>query len=338
MSTMIDPFKADGYSVAELSAAINVLPNNYGLLNEMGLFPDRPVTTRTILIEEQNGILALLPSAAPGSPATKGKVGKRKVRSFVVPHIPHGDTVLPSEVNGVRSFGSTTAVSGLDAKITEKLMTMKAKHDITREWLRMGALKGIILDGDGSTVLYNLYDQFGITAKVIDFALDVSTTIVKNKCTELKRWIETHLQGEIMQYIRVLVSPEFYDALTTHAEVEKAFGQYMALNQNLADDYRSGFKFGGLEFMEYNASATDSAGNSQAFIAANEGIAFPLGTSQTFATFNAPAEFNETVNTPGLPYYAKQQERDFQQGWDLYSESNPLPMCMRPAVLVKVTI
>lgn len=336
---MLNPFRANnGYGVAELSAAINVLPNNYGLLNQMVLFPDRGVTTRAILVEEQDGVLALLPSKMPGAPSTFGKVGKRKLRSFVIPHIPHQDVVLPSEVNGVRAFGSDSAVTSMDAKMADKLATMKAKHDITREWLRMGGLKGQIVDGDGTTVLYNLYDEFGITAKVIDFALDVSTTIVKNKCTELKRWIETHLQGEIMRYVQALVSPEFYDALTTHPEVEKAFGQYTALNQNLADDYRSGFKFGGVEWMEYNASASDSGGTTRQFIAANEGIAYPSGTNETFRTFNAPAEFNETVNTPGLPYYAKQQERDFNQGWDLYTESNPLPMCLRPAVLVKVTI
>jgi len=51
---------------------------------------------------------------------------------------------------------------------------------------------------------------------------------------------------------------------------------------------------------------------------------------------NAPADFNETVNTPGLPLYAKLAPRKFERGWDIHTQSNPLPLCRRPEVLVKV--
>ena len=51
----------------------------------------------------------------------------------------------------------------------------------------------------------------------------------------------------------------------------------------------------------------------------------------------APADFNETVNTLGQPLYAKQEPRKFERGTDLHTQSNPLPMCHRPGVLVKLT-
>jgi hypothetical protein len=65
-------------------------------------------------------------------------------------------------------------------------------------------------------------------------------------------------------------------------------------------------------------------------------IAFPLGTVDTFGTYFAPADFNETVNTLGQPLYAKQEPRKFERGTDLHTQSNPLPMCHRPGVLVKL--
>ena len=46
---------------------------------------------------------------------------------------------------------------------------------ITLEHLRMGALKGVILDADGST-LYDLYQEFEITPKVVNFALTTAST------------------------------------------------------------------------------------------------------------------------------------------------------------------
>jgi hypothetical protein len=54
------------------------------------------------------------------------------------------------------------------------LETMRNKHAITLEHLRMGALKGVILDADGST-LYDLFDEFDITPKTVNFALNADT-------------------------------------------------------------------------------------------------------------------------------------------------------------------
>lgn len=335
---MLDPFKSDNaYSMAELTVAINKLPNNYGLINQLGLFVDRGVTTRTILVEEMNGILSLLPSVAPSGPATMGKIGKRKTRAFVIPHIPHDDVVLPEEVQGVRAFGSETGTETMANLMALKLQTMKDKHAITLEWMRMKALQGILIDGDTTTTLYNFYTEFSITPKTVDFALDDEDTNVLAKTLEVKRHIETNLKGEMMTGMRALVSPAFYDALTSHVNVEKAFAQYQALNQNLASDYRRGFNFGGIEWVEYNATASTPDDVSHDFITSGEGHVFPLGTSNTFRTFYAPADFNETVNTPGLPVYAKQEARKFGRGWDLHTQSNPLPICLRPEVLVKVT-
>jgi hypothetical protein len=56
----------------------------------------------------------------------------------------------------------------------------------------------------------------------------------------------------------------------------------------------------------------------------------------TFKTIYAPADFLETVNTIGIPLYAKQEMRQYNRGLDLHMQSNPLPMCFRPGVLVKL--
>ena len=37
----------------------------------------------------------------------------------------------------------------------------------------------------------------------------------------------------------------------------------------------------------------------------------------------------------GLPLYAKQEPRQFGRGTDVHTQSNPLPICLRPEVLVK---
>jgi len=332
---MLNPFSNDAFNMVALTAAINRIPNNYGRLEQLNLMPAEGVRTRTILIEEMSGVLNLLPTMPVGAPSSLGTQGKRKVRSFVIPHIPHDDVVLPEEVQGLRAFGSENDLEALSNLIARKLQNMRNKHAITLEHLRMGALKGVILDADGST-LYNLYTEFDITPKTVTFALTTNTTEVLLKILEVKRHIEDNLRGEFMTGIYCLCSQGFFDALTTHGKVKEAF-QYFQRSQQLGNDYRAGFTFGGITFEEYRGQATDIAGNVRKFIADDEAHFFPLGTASTFRTYLAPADFNETANTLGMPLYAKQAPRKFERGTDVHTQSNPLPICLRPEVLVKGT-
>ena len=52
-----NPFELDAFNMSSLTAAINLLPNNYGRIRELTLFPAKSVRTRTICVEEQNGSL-----------------------------------------------------------------------------------------------------------------------------------------------------------------------------------------------------------------------------------------------------------------------------------------
>ena len=328
------PFADSAFSMTQLTQAINLLPNLYGRCESLNLFPTKSVRHRSIAIEERNGVLSLLSTQTPGAPGTVGERSKRKLRTFSIPHIPHDDVVLPEEVQGIRSFGSENELESLASVITDHLQSMRNKHAITLEYLRVGALKGVILDADGSELL-NLYDAFEIKPKVVNFGLSTATTDVKKKCLEVVRHIEDNLRGEFMTTVHALVSPEFFDSLTSHPKVKEAYERFEE-GAALRNDMRSGFTFGGITFEEYRGQASDADGNVRRFIDENAGHCFPMGTSETFATYFAPADFNETVNTLGLPLYAKQEPRRFDRGTDLHTQSNPLPMCHRPGVLVKL--
>lgn len=330
-----NPFEHDAFTMVSLTQSINLLPNMYGRCEQLNLFPGKGVPTRTIIVEERNGVLNLLPTMPVGSPGTIGSSPKRKVRSFNIPHIPHDDSILPQDYAGVRAFGTENQVQTLVGIVNDRLQQMRNKHDITKEYLRMGALKGNILDADGVTVIYNLFTEFQIQQKSIDFVLGTAGTDVRGKCMEVLRHIETNLMGEVMTGVRVLVSPEFFDKLTNHANVKAAYANYQAAATMLAGDLRKGFTFGGIIWEEYLGQASDLAGNVHKFVPAGEGIAFPEGTLDTFQTIYGPADFLETVNTIGQPYYAKMKVRDFERGVDLHTQSNVLPMCSRPALLVR---
>ena len=72
------------------------------------------------------------------------------------------------------------------------------------------------------------------------------------------------------------------------------------------------------------------------FVDASKAYFFPVGVPGLFRQYNAPADFVETANTIGLPRYAKQAaDQQFARWVMLHVQSNPLPICTRPRVLIK---
>ena len=80
MTLTRNPFDAGVYSLAEMTQAINILPNLYTRLGQIGLFRFEGVTQRSIVIEQREGVLSLLPSVPLGAPATVGNREQRSMR------------------------------------------------------------------------------------------------------------------------------------------------------------------------------------------------------------------------------------------------------------------
>jgi hypothetical protein len=333
---LVNPFTGTGFDLITLTNAINKLPNRYGRLEQLGLFPIKGVATRQVAVESKEGVLTLVPTAPWGGTAAQNKSGKRTMKSFMIPHMPFEDSVQAADVVGVRKFGSENELETVEARVNDKLQEMRDKLDQTLEYRRFGALKGIIYDADASTVIYNELTEFGVSLQSIDFDLDTSTTEVLLKCLQVKRYYEDNLKGERITGLLALVSEGFYDALTTHPTVKAAYSGWSAAQRNLTEDQRSGFTYGGITFEEYRATVTTPAGSATPLLAAKHGNIIPLGTTNTFVTWAAPADFVETVNTIGQQYYAKSEVQKFDRGLDLHIQSNVLPFCLRPELIVDI--
>ncbi|WP_247425129.1 major capsid protein, partial [Ralstonia pseudosolanacearum] len=146
-----------------------------------------------------------------------------------------------------------------------------------------------------------------------NFELAVDKTEVRNKCTDVLSMIDDSLLGEVTTGVHCLCSTDFFKALVSQKTVKEAYSRWRE-GIMLINDVRAGFEFGGITFEEYRGKASDANGKVRSFIEPGEAHAFPVGTLDTFATYFAPADFNETVNTLGQPMYAKQEPRKFDRG------------------------
>jgi hypothetical protein len=75
-------------------------------------------------------------------------------------------------------------------------------------------------------------------------------------------------------------------------------------------------------------------GNSNIGVPTDKAFFYPQGIEGLFEIYFAPADTFETVNTLGLPLYARMiPDRERDEWVRLEIESNPLTICTRPQVL-----
>lgn len=323
------------FSTEELSLAISSLPNRIGNPDDAALFRDIPGSTKTFDVEFYKEGNILVPTTEWGGVAPKNSDGDRTAESFLIPHMPLEDVVLASDVMGVRAFGSTQAET-VNGKVLDKLQSMKNKIDATLAFRRSKAKQGVILDANGKTLL-NYFTKFGVTQIEIDFELGTATTNVTAKCQDVIDAVEDGLGQEMYTSIEVEVDRAFYDALVAHKNVREIYLNWAAAEEKLGRSNASGFVFGGLKFTVNRQKApTGANGELEPIVALKTGTAYPKGTQDVFVNALAPADFNETVNTSALPYYAKQRTLDYDRGFGIHAQANQLPSVLKPAVLVKV--
>lgn len=331
----LDIFNDDAFSVTQLTKAINDTVHQPTRIGELGWFSEEPINTTSVFIERRGTTLNLIPAAPRGAPGRPESNDKSKLIPFSTVHLPQRASVRADEVQGVRAFGSETEVETVQNLLNRKLAKMRRNIDVTIEYQRIGAIKGKVLDADGTSELLDLNAAFGLTPPAdYDMGLETATTKVKQKVVGVKRLIEDSLGGLTYRSLRVLCSGSFFDALVGHDAVVKAYEQWMD-GQFSREDQRDngGFYFAGVYWEEYRGSVGGIP-----FIEEGTGYMVPEGVPDLFTTHFAPADYMETVNTMGLPYYAKQELMSFNKGVEVEAQSNPLCLNTRPDVVRKLVI
>ncbi|MDH4566175.1 major capsid protein [Pseudomonas sp. BN414] len=327
----MDIFNEDAFSVATLTAAINQQPYQPGRLGALGLFQEEGVTTTTVTIEYKEGKISLVPVGERGKPYKPADRDARNLRSFVVPHLKTGDALLADRIQNLRAFGSESELESVQNVVNQDFARFGRNLETTLEFHRIGAIKGQILDADGTSVIYDLYDEFGITQETVSLVLGTATTNVRAKVLEAKRKSEAKLGAAMMSGWRAFCGASFFDDFVGHAKVEKAWERYND-GEMLRNDVRGGFKFADVIWEEYRGKV-----GSQAFIGDNDAYLVPEGVADLFITRFAPADYMETVNTLGLPKYAKQEPLPMNRGVEMEAQSNPLNLCTQPGAIIKLS-
>lgn len=322
----------DGFTLSEMTAAINEVPHLPTMLGDDGIFEYGGVTQLTVQVEKQGSTLALISTKPRGG--SGGEIGRlnRNMRPFNLVHLPLNDAILADEVQGVRQFGTDGTPLPLEMRRAEVMRLGVQRFDLTMEWYRVGALKGIVYDADGTTVLHNFFTEFGVSQQTLSFELDVTTTEVRNVCDTAQEMIEDELGGTPWTDMVAYCGRDFWKALTAHKSVKETFLNQVQASQ-LRGDPRMVLDFGGIMWKKYRGAA-----NGAQMIAATEAYIVPRGVPGLLLGRFGPADYMETVNTVGLPLYAKGIPMRNGKGWDIEQQSNPIHLLTRPRAVIKGTL
>jgi hypothetical protein len=333
-----DIFNNDAFALSGLTAAINDAPYIPSRLAQLGWFQSSGMTTTTTMIERKGMTLALVPSMPRGAPATPKSVTKGTMFPIAAVHLPQRAHVNADEVQNVRAFGTMNELMTAQSLVQEKLNVLRQDLDITLEVQRVGAMKGIVYDANGTDVLWDFFTLFGYTQQVFSMELDQTTTDVRSMCTAARRLVEAKLGAKPYTSLRAICSSGFFDAFIGNADVKKTYEQFQGgawLRTDLGASQKGpgGFYYGDIWWEEYRGNI-----NGTAMIETNCAYLVPEGVPGLFISKFAPADYMETVNTMGLPYYAKMERERFDKGVEIESQSNPLIVNTQPDAVVKLTL
>ena len=335
----------DSFKTDEFTNQINEVENQYGYVNSKNYFNMKSTGQTAIIFDVNKHNITLLPQVNRGDhSATQGK--ERDVQTFALKlaYFKHQDKLMTEDIQGWRQPGEEIQET-LARATAEKLQDMRMAADQTSEYMKLQAFKGVFKTPEGTTVA-DMFTEFGVTQKQIDFVLGTTTTDVDAKIAELKRYIAANVkQGGAISGVEVLVDPIFFDKLISHPQIRDAWKFYQnSGTQRLRDDLADYMKWGvtdvfehrGVRFLTYDAVFNLPNGTTEQAVADDTGHAYGLGVRDLFRGYNGPSNKLSQANQPGREMFVRQYVDPRDEFVDFELEMAPLYFCTKPASLVEV--
>lgn len=320
---------ADAFSDSvELTAAIQKTPYNPGQIAKLKLFEESGIATTSVAIDYVQNAITMLPTSPRGGVGEPHRDRSRSMVTLDACHISTIGSAMADECQNVREFGGTGLASPSEL-LGRKLQGMKTNLETTIEQHRAGAIRGLVQDVDGSTIL-DVYAAFGISQTVYPMGLAGSGNLV-NKAIGSERLCQAALGGEDPTGFLALCAPSFMDALRSNGYYDSALR--FAAPSTMFAGYTSGIKVGDTTYIEVRSTP-----GLPAKVPADTGYLIPLGITGLFITRFSPGDYVNTVNQPGLPAYVQSSPMAMNKGFFLEAQANHVSLCTRPAAVIKLTV
>lgn len=331
----------NGFEVQDFTGEINLIPNNWGTIGQIGLFEEIPVAEHTVVFDEIVSTTAVLVDRIRGVRANQNNDAVRKTHTAAIPHFPFDDAILPQDIQGKRAYGTAADAEQLDLVRARKMIRLRQSHANTLEIGRALAITSGGVYAPNGTVSQNWYTEMGVTQTVVDFLFGTSTSDCLGNVEKCIAYIQDNTGLTSMTGVVAMTSPVFFAKLIAHPMVKTAYQYYSSTQQPLRDRLSAGgspvpfhrtFDFGGVHFIEMR----DSFGGTP-LIPSGDAYFVPLGTNGVFKTHFSPANRFGLVNTLGEQVYMFESQALNGTSITLETESNWINTVLKPGIVIRGT-
>jgi hypothetical protein len=339
---VLDIFRTDDFratTMTELVENIDYVPYE---LEAMNIFDKRYVRTTTVTYRQTDGELTRIPTTPRGAPEPTARRDGQIIRQMEGTRLAQRDQIVASEVQNILNPQLPQAQRLLSANelVGERQQKLLDNLNYTKEFHRLGAIQGVVYDADGTSVIADWYDMFGIARptpitfnfanfKQIEDQGDLRALVQDDIMIPMRRALKRRFRPGTR--VHALVGDDFWSALSSSPAYERTM-LTDAMRQALNDD-RSWLTIdlGGVTWHHYFGS------DDQALeIQPDQAIFFPMGARQVFEEVYLPGENLDEVNQPGREVYSivSPDYRINMNEWvDVYVKSYPIFACLCPQAL-----
>lgn len=352
MELSLDITRNDLFSYVNLQRVAGSTTYVPQTLGRMALFDPEPIDTTIVHLYEEDNIIRLVPTTERGTPDIRQIRDVGRLRAVKTTRLAQVDSVRAGELIGVANVALPDAIRArnLGGLITKRTAKMKSNLEMTKELHRFGAIQGKLLDADGTTVIADFFDLFGISQPAvvdIDFPNIPEANLLQMFQDLFLRPITIALQdgGRFApgMYLASLVGDGFWAKLMTHPGFRHIYELQLqaqavarATNPLVVPNMWMEVDFAGIRWINYQGTRNNSIA-----VPFNECRFFPVGAQDVFKAYWAPGETLLDIDQPGKPeyLYIQPDTRDQMPSFmDIYLRSYPLYACIFPKALMSARV
>lgn len=308
------------WGVVEAIAMMNqiVMPNEF--------FGDKYFTNRegkysdNLVIPIKRGdtiIMEAIPSGAPRESSHDSTIHKLPVE---LARFADKKNISVSDLKHLLSFNNPEKQADAFAKmIGVKGGEIKNKFTATKEYMRLGAMAGIVKDGSGKT-LFKFKDE-NVNPLALNLNINPEAIFEEYQDDLVNEF------GYAPDY-EVLGDRTLINGIWNYAVSKNLTGTNGTVKK-VKDGNRTCIDYNGTIIRPITNAYPDKFGNNRKFFENGKGILVPIGTD-AFTEFYTHAEHMDAISGEPEEYFAKVTEKTDGSGVELIGESIAIPINTRP--------
>lgn len=265
--------------------------------------------------------------------------GKDKINvSCPAPRFAEKEFISAADLNEMRKFGTTTETELLKERVAEEQADMKRSFDLTREFMAVKALSGVVVDKNGKALVDY---KFPVAHKPVLAGADKWSDAGSDPIADLRAWkklINRACGGGVTSWEAFCGT----DAMTALCNNENALEKLKFLaGKQIAEEGRIA-RLAKVNIEEYDGSYVDDAGDVHDMIPDNVFALVGIvsdGAAELFAPvidLKAPGGVGKGKEAD--IFFSKMWEVDDPSGKWIKVEGRPLPVLTRLVVVYAVVV